>query len=859
MRDPARQALRRDGAERVGQVVARVRRHLRRGAAALHGDADAVRAPVPADAAAARRRPRDGRAAVDRARAAHVARRRELDGRDGHRDRALPAPPLREGRRAALPEVRRGRRPDERRRALRAARARQARREGAAHGLRAGRARAQGHVPRPLHDRVARRRAGGARRRRHRRHRPAAEAREDEGAHDRSHRLLRPARGRSTARPSTARSRGAAARCASPRERPRPRPAPTRTSRCSRRRAPARAAAPASPSSTRGGSRSTPSRASARRARARASRAGRRPSSSTKGRTTRARRARARASRRPARRAPVRRDVRARRRRAPWRARSRASKSWRFVDRKRRRSRRRRTRSSCGAWRSCEQVGLGYLALDRPANSLSGRRDAATAPERAARQRPHRRALRARRADHRPAPARHGPPPREPARSSSTWARPSSSSSTTRRRSAPPITSSTSGPAAAATAATSSPRGPPRSVLADPRSPTGARAAKRRRASSARSARWPTRGSSSPARARNNLRDVDFRVPVGRMCVVAGVSGSGKSTLVRHVFYPALRRALGLVAARAGRAREPQGAQGRQARARRRPVADRPHAALGARRRSSASGTRCASSSPRCPRRRRAATRPARFSFNTPSAKTAPGWAAACPACEGQGIIVAEMPFLPDVVAPCEACGGSRFEPSTLEVRFAGLSIGDVLHLPADDAAQVFASSPEDRAPAARRSPTSASATCRSARARTRSRAARRSASSSPPSSRRARRTSRRSTCSTSRPRACTSPTCAASLGVLERLVARGDTLVIIEHHPDVIASADWVVELGPEAGEDGRRDRLRGRAAQALLGADRDRQGARVDERAGRGGRLDEGAPVEALASGAPVRGSRR
>jgi acyl-CoA reductase-like NAD-dependent aldehyde dehydrogenase len=75
---------------------------------------------------------------------------------------------------------------------------------------------------------------------------------------------------------------------------------------------------------------------------------------------------------------------------------------------------------------------------------------------------------------------------------------------------------------------------------------------------------------------------------------------------------------------------------------------------------------------------------PARFSFNTRRRGR-------CPACDGQGTIVAEMPFLPDVVAPCEACGGSRFEPSTLEVRYAGLSIGDVLHLSAEDAAQLFA------------------------------------------------------------------------------------------------------------------------------------------------------------------------
>src|SRR5262249_33101935 len=73
-----------------------------------------------------------------------------------------------------------------------------------------------------------------------------------------------------------------------------------------------------------------------------------------------------------------------------------------------------------------------------------------------------------------------------------------------------------------------------------------------------------------------------------------------------------------------------------------------------------------------------------RFSFNPASGGRGP-------ACEGQGAIVSEMSFLPDVVAPCEACGGARFEPSTLEIRYRGLHIGEVLHLSADDAAQHFA------------------------------------------------------------------------------------------------------------------------------------------------------------------------
>ena len=139
---------------------------------------------------------------------------------------------------------------------------------------------------------------------------------------------------------------------------------------------------------------------------------------------------------------------------------------------------------------------------------------------------------------------------------SPTWDRPCSSSSTTRRPSARPTTSSTSAPAAARAAGTSSPRARPRGVLATPRSPTGARARGEPRGVERAAAadgdavdRATRRARAQPAGRRPSAS------PSARMCVVAGVSGSGKSTLVRHVFYPALRRALGLVAPGARRAR----------------------------------------------------------------------------------------------------------------------------------------------------------------------------------------------------------------------------------------------------------------------------------------------------------------
>jgi excinuclease ABC subunit A len=332
-------------------------------------------------------------------------------------------------------------------------------------------------------------------------------------------------------------------------------------------------------------------------------------------------------------------------------------------------------------------------------------------------------------------------------------------------------------------------------VLADSRSPTGR--AIEHSARIERPRRSPPKNwiELSGARA-NNLKNVDFRVPVERLCVVAGVSGSGKSTLVKQVFYPALRRALSLVGPEPGA-----------------------HSSL--------RGTRCVrralavDQSPigRTPRsvpatflgvwdevRRLFASLPeaqargytaARFSFNSAAA------GGRCPACEGQGLIVAEMPFLPDVVTPCESCGGSRFEPSTLDVRYAGLSVGDVLHLPAQDAAQIFAHHRRIARPLAFLSELGVGYI----------RIGQGSNTLSGGEAQRLKLAAELTAGAAHEPTVYVldEPTTGLHISdvrklleVMERLVARGDTLVVVEHHPDVVACADWVVELGPEGGDGG-------------------------------------------------------
>jgi excinuclease ABC subunit A len=295
----------------------------------------------------------------------------------------------------------------------------------------------------------------------------------------------------------------------------------------------------------------------------------------------------------------------------------------------------------------------------------------------------------------------------------------------------------------------------------------------------------------------HNLKNVTFRVPVGRMCVVAGVSGSGKSTLVRQVFYPALRKALGLVAPAPGPHDRLQGAKHvkRALAVDQSPIGRTPRSVpatfLGV-------WDEIRKLFASLPDAKARGFSPARFSFNTASGGR-------CPACEGQGAIVSEMAFLPDVVTVCEACGGARFEPATLDIRYKGMSVGDVLHLSAEDAAEAFSAHPRIARPLSTLRDLGVgyvqigqgSNTLSGGEAQRLKLAAELTAGSAHEPT----------------VYVLDEPTTGLHLSdvrrlilVLERLVERGDTLVIIEHHPDVIACADWVVELGPEAGRDGGR-----------------------------------------------------
>ncbi|AKT41906.1 excinuclease ABC subunit UvrA [Chondromyces crocatus] len=339
--------------------------------------------------------------------------------------------------------------------------------------------------------------------------------------------------------------------------------------------------------------------------------------------------------------------------------------------------------------------------------------------------------------------------------------------------------------------------GTPAEVLSSPASPTGrALAAEASLASPARPPRPPAEAHVELIGARaHNLRVDRLHIPVGRMTVVAGVSGSGKSTLVQKVLYPAIRRGLGLEAPEPG-----------------------PHEALrlprGLTRALAVDQSPIGRTSRSVPatflgiwdeiRRLYAATPDAqirgydagRFSFNTAKGGR-------CPTCEGQGVISHEMAFLPDAVTVCEACGGGRFEPATLDVQYNGRSIGDVLGMTAEEAVELFANHLKIRAPLATMCDLGVgylhlgqgSHTLSGGEAQRLKLASELTAGLRP------------------KPTlyVLDEPTTglhladvARLLDVLDRLVERGDTLVIVEHHPAVIARADHIVELGPEGGSGG-------------------------------------------------------
>ncbi len=282
------------------------------------------------------------------------------------------------------------------------------------------------------------------------------------------------------------------------------------------------------------------------------------------------------------------------------------------------------------------------------------------------------------------------------------------------------------------------------------------------------------------------------------MTVVAGVSGSGKSTLVQQVFYPALRQALGLVSSADPKSFDRLVGAERVVRAvavDQSPIGRTPRSVPATFLGIWDDIRRLFAGTPEAKLR---GFSPTQFSFNGARGGR-------CEECQGQGVICHEMSFLPEVVTPCEACGGARFDRATLDIRYLGLTIGEVLRMTAEEAALAFQVHPVISRPLTTLSDLGVGYV----------QIGQGSNTLSGGEAQRLKLAAELTAGSRHEPTVYVldEPTTGLHqgdvmrlIGVLYRLIERGDTLVVIEHHPSVIGSADHVIELGPEGGEGGGR-----------------------------------------------------
>mgnify|MGYP001829247773 CR=1 FL=1 len=291
----------------------------------------------------------------------------------------------------------------------------------------------------------------------------------------------------------------------------------------------------------------------------------------------------------------------------------------------------------------------------------------------------------------------------------------------------------------------------------------------------------------------NNLKQVDASIPVGLMTCITGVSGSGKSTLVNDTLYKA-------VAGEINRAsRNPSPHKAIEGLDHIDKVIDISQSPIGRTPRSNPAtysglftpirelfaGTQEA---------RSRGYLPGRFSFNVKGGR--------CEACQGDGVIKVEMHFLPDVYVPCDACRGKRYNRETLEIRYKGKNIHEVLDMTVEDAAVFFQNVPV----VARKLQTLMDVGL------TYIRLGQNATTLSGGEAQRvklAKELSKRDTGNTLY--ILDEPTTGLHfhdieqlLGVLHRLRDHGNTVVVIEHNLDVIKTADWVIDLGPEGGDGG-------------------------------------------------------
>ncbi len=337
-------------------------------------------------------------------------------------------------------------------------------------------------------------------------------------------------------------------------------------------------------------------------------------------------------------------------------------------------------------------------------------------------------------------------------------------------------------------------QGTPDEIAAHPDSLTGAYLTGRRTIAVPKRRRPPGRRAITlTGCSQNNLRDVTLRMPLGVLNVVTGVSGSGKSTLINDTLYRLLAARLHDALTPPGRFKRVSGLDEIDR------VINVDQAPIGRTPRSNAAtyvgifgGIRKLFS--QVPEARARGYGPGRFSFNTKGGR--------CETCEGDGLVRVDMSFLPDLFVVCEVCGGRRYDRETLEVLYKERSIADVLEMTVEEALEFMEAVPPVRRGLQRLHDVGLDYLRLGQHAT-------RLSGGEAQRIKLAKELSKRSTGRTLY--LLDEPTTGLHfadveklLGVLNELVDKGNTVLVIEHHPDVIKSADHVIDLGPEGGEKG-------------------------------------------------------
>jgi excinuclease ABC subunit A len=291
----------------------------------------------------------------------------------------------------------------------------------------------------------------------------------------------------------------------------------------------------------------------------------------------------------------------------------------------------------------------------------------------------------------------------------------------------------------------------------------------------------------------NNLKNIEVRIPLGKFVCVTGVSGSGKSTLIDEILYRKLAQVFYHARERAGDCDDILGIEHIDK------VVNIDQSPIGRTPRSNPA-TYTGTFTPirelfaTVPEARMRGYAPGRFSFNVKGGR--------CEACRGEGYIQIEMQFLPDVTVPCEVCKGKRYNREALEIRFKGKNIAEVLDMTVEQALAFFDHFPKVKSKLQTLSDVGLGYIRLGQPAPTLSGGEAQRVKLATELSRRA--TGRTLYILDEPTTGLSFEDVAALLRVLQRLVDAGNTVVVIEHHLDVIKNADHIIDLGPGAGDKG-------------------------------------------------------